>query len=80
MHGPCIHTIATMWNVNQFGRERTKESGKQWGRYKESMALLRRLQALAGMPDGSGPQLFRWAEEFHARYALVIEQILYVFE
>ena len=44
------------------------------------MALLRRLQALADMPGGSAAQLYNWAEEFHARYALVIEQVLYVFE
>ena len=80
MHGPCIHTIAIMWNVNQFDLERMKESGKQWARYKESMALLRRLQALADMPGGSAAQLYNWAEGFHARYALVIEQVLYVFE
>ena len=47
MHGPCTHTIATMWNVNKFGLERATRSGKQWARYKESIALLRCLQALA---------------------------------
>ena len=44
------------------------------------MALLHRLQALADMPGGSAAQLYNWAEEFHARYALVIEQVLYVLE
>ena len=38
-----IHTIAIVSNVNQFDLERMKESGKQWARYKESMALLRRM-------------------------------------
>jgi hypothetical protein len=69
-----------MSNVNQFDLERMKESGKQWARYKESMALLRRLQALANLPGGSAAQLYNWAEGFHARYAFVIEQVLYVFE
>ena len=67
--GTSIHHCMHAHEI-QLGLHGRRDGSKQWLRYKESMALHRRLTLMSNLPNGTPEDVYAWVEELHGLYVL----------